>query len=218
MYDTILFDLDGTLTDSGLGITKAVQYALGQMGYAVPPRESLFTFIGPPLHKSFAKYYGMDEATAVEAVRQFRVYYNQMGGILENEVYEGVRELLRDLRKAGKRLMIATSKPQAAAELVMHHFGLDEYVPEIIGGTDDPRRNTKGKVIAWALRENGIDPAAAIMVGDREHDIHGAAENGIPAIGVTWGYGDRAELEGAGAKAVFDTPKETVDYILRGSF
>ena len=217
MFDTILFDLDGTLTDSGLGITKAVQYALGQMGYEVPARESLFSFIGPPLHKSFQKHYGMDEDTSREAVRQFRVYYNQMGGILENEVYDGVRELLRDLKAAGKRLMIATSKPQAAAELVMHHFGLDEYVPEIIGGTDDTR-NTKGKVIAWAIREYGLDPGKVIMVGDREHDIHGAAENGIPAIGITWGYGDRAELEGAGAKAVFDTPKETVDYILRGSF
>ena len=218
MIDTILFDLDGTLTDSGLGITKAVQYALGQMGYAVPPRETLFSFIGPPLHKSFQKQYGMDEETAVEAVRQFRVYYNQMGGILENEVYDGIRELLDTLKKAGKRLMIDTSKPQAAAELVMHHFGLDEYVPEIIGGTDDPARNTKGKVIAYALREYGVDPGSAIMVGDREHDIHGAAENGIPAIGITWGYGDRAELENAGAKIVLDTPAQTAEYILRGSF
>ena len=217
MYDTILFDLDGTLTDSGLGITKAVQYALGQMGYPVPERQSLFTFIGPPLHKSFQKHYGMDEATAAEAVRQFRVYYNQMGGILENEVYPGIRELLADLKKAGKRLVIATSKPQAAAELVMHHFALDEWVPEIVGGTDDTR-NTKGKVIAYTLREYGIDPKTAVMVGDREHDILGAAENGIPAIGITWGYGDWAELEGAGAAAVCDTPTETVQYILRGSF
>ena len=218
MIETVLFDLDGTLTDSGLGITKAVQYALGQLGYAVPPRESLFSFIGPPLHRSFQRHCGVDEAGAVEAVRQFRVYYNEMGGILENEVYPGIRELLRDLKAAGKRLMIATSKPQAAAELVMHHFGLDEFVPEIIGGTDAPERNTKGKVIAYCLREFGVDPATAIMVGDREHDILGAAENGIPAIGITWGYGDRAELEGAGAKAVFDTPDETVQYILRGSY
>ena len=217
MYDTILFDLDGTLTDSGLGITKAVQYALGQMGYEVPPRESLFTFIGPPLHKSFQKYCGMDEATSVEAVRQFRVYYNQMGGILENEVYAGIPEMLDALKKAGKRLVIATSKPQAPAELVMRHFGLDVFVPEIVGGADDTR-NTKGKVIAWALQELGIDPTTAIMVGDREHDVQGAAENGLPAIGITWGYGDRAELENAGAKAVFDTPAETVQYILRGSF
>ena len=216
MFDTILFDLDGTLTDSGLGITKAVQYALGQMGYEVPAREALFTFIGPPLHKSFQKHYGMDDQTSVEAVRQFRVYYNQMGGILENEVYEGVRELLAALRNAGKRLMIATSKPQAAAELVMHHFGLDEFVPEIIGGTDDPARNTKGKVIAYALREYGVDPETAIMVGDREHDVHGALENGIPAIGITWGYGDRPELENAGAKVVFDAPEDVAQYILRG--
>ena len=217
MFDTILFDLDGTLTDSGLGITKAVQYALGQMGYEVPPRESLFSFIGPPLHLSFQRYCGIDEAAAAEMVRQFRVYYNQMGGILENEVYPGIRELLAELKNAGKRLVIATSKPQAAAELVMHHFGLDEYVPEIIGGTDDTR-NTKGKVIAYALKEFGVDPKTAIMVGDREHDVQGAAENGIPAIGITWGYGDRPELENAGAKAVFDTPEETVQYILRGSF
>ena len=142
MYETILFDLDGTLTDSGLGITRAVQYALGQMGYDVPPRESLFSFIGPPLHKSFRRHCGIGEEEAVEMVRQFRVYYNEMGGILENEVYPGIRELLADLKKAGKRLLIATSKPQAAAELVMHHFGRDEFVPEIIGGTDDPRRNT----------------------------------------------------------------------------
>ena len=216
MFDTILFDLDGTLTDSGLGITRAVQYALGQMGYDVPPRESLFSFIGPPLHLSFQKHYGMDEATSVEAVRQFRVYYNQMGGILENEVYPGIRELLRELQKVGKRLMIATSKPQAAAEKVMHHFGLSEFVPEIIGGTDDPRRNTKGKVIACCVREFGVNPETAVMVGDREHDIQGAAENKISAIGITWGYGDRAELEAAGAEAVFDAPEEVAQYILRG--
>ena len=216
MFETILFDLDGTLTDSGLGITKAVQYALGQMGIDVPPREELFCFIGPPLHKSFQSRYGMDAETSVEAVRQFRVYYNQMGGILENEVYEGVLELLAELKNAGKRLMVATSKPQAAAELVMHHFGLDESIPVTVGGTDDPRRNTKGKVIAYVLKEYGVDPATAIMVGDREHDVLGALENGIPCIGITWGYGDRAELEGAGAKAVFDRPEEVTDYILRG--
>ena len=216
MIETVLFDLDGTLTDSGLGITKGVQYALGQLGYDVPPRESLFSFIGPPLHKSFQRHCGVVEAGAAEAVRQFRVYYNEMGGILENEVYPGVRELLRDLKAAGKRLMVATSKPQAAAEKVMRHFGLDEFVPEIIGSTDDTR-NTKGKVIAYALREYGVDPTTAVMVGDREHDILGAAENNLPAIGITWGYGDRAELETAGAEAVFDTPAETVQYILRGS-
>ena len=216
MYETVLFDLDGTLTDSGLGITKAAQYALGQMGYEVPERESLFCFIGPPLHSSFRMYYGMDESASVEAVRQFRIYYNQMGGILENEVYTGVRELLAGLKAAGKRLCIATSKPDAAAKQVMHHFGLDEFVPDIVGGTDEPDRNTKGKVIAYVLRTLGIDPANAIMVGDREHDVLGATENGIPCIGITWGYGDRAELERAGAAVTFDTPDEVLEYLLRG--
>ena len=124
----------------------------------------------------------------------------------------GTAEALARLDDHAKRQAVAL---MAAAELVMHHFGLDEFVPEIIGGTDDTR-NTKGKVIAWALREYGVDPKTAVMVGDREHDIHGAAENGIPAIGVTWGYGDRAELENAGAKAVFDTAEEVVNYIIRG--
>lgn len=216
MYQTVLFDLDGTLTDSGLGITKAVMYALGQMGYEVPPRESLFKFIGPPLHRSFQNFYDMDEPTSVEAVRQFRVYYNEMGGILENEVYEGVRQMLADLKNGGVRLVLATSKPEAAAIRVMEHFGLTEFVPEIVGGRDDASRNTKGKVIAYALQEFGIDPATAVMVGDREHDIQGAAENGIPGIGITWGYGSRPELENAGAKEVFDTPAQLADYILRG--
>ena len=216
MYQTVLFDLDGTLTDSGLGITNAAMYALKVMGYEVPQREELYKFIGPPLHGSFRKFYGMDEETSVEAVRQFRVYYNEMGGILENEVYEGVVEMLRDLKNAGLRLMIATSKPEPAAIRVMHHFGLDEFVPDIIGGRDDASRNTKGKVIGYALREYGVDPATAIMVGDREHDVHGATENGIPCIGVTWGYGDRPELDGAGACAVFDWAEEVTEYILKG--
>lgn len=216
MYQTVLFDLDGTLTDSGLGITKAVMYALEQMGCEVPPRESLFRFIGPPLHSSFQKFCGMDEPTSVEAVRQFRIYYNEMGGILENTVYDGVHRMLERLKGSGVRLVLATSKPEPAAIRVMRHFGLDAFVPEIVGGRDDASRNTKGKVIAYALGQFGIDPAGAVMVGDREHDVLGAKENGIPAIGITWGYGDRLELESAGAAAVFDTPDQLADYILRG--
>lgn len=216
MYQTVLFDLDGTLTDSGPGITNAVMYALGQMGREVPPRESLFKFIGPPLHGSFQTFCGMDEAESAEAVRQFRVYYNEMGGILENTVYGGVTQLLASLQRAGLRLMLATSKPEPAAIRVMEHFGLNRFIREIIGGRDDDSRNTKGKVIAHALREYVVDPNTAIMVGDREHDVLGAKENGIPAIGVTWGYGRRTELENAGAQVVLDRPEEVTDYLLRG--
>lgn len=215
MYKAVLFDLDGTLTDSGLGITKAVMYALEKMGYEVPPRESLFKFIGPPLDESFRRFYGMDEAGSIEAVRQFRVYYNETG-ILENLVYDGVPELLAELKSAGAKLVLATSKPQAAAERVVRHFGLDQWISGIVGGTDDPSRNTKGKVIGYVLKQYDIDPDRAIMVGDREHDVLGAKENGIPCAGITWGYGDRPELENAGAAVVFDTPAQLADYILRG--
>ena len=215
MYRTILFDLDGTLTDSGLGITNAARYALTQMGYPVPPREELFKFIGPPLHDSFQVFCGMDEPTSLEAVRQFRVYYNEKG-IWENLVYDGVKEMLERLDMAGFSLVLATSKPETAAVRVMHHFGLDIFVPRIAGATPDPSRGTKGKVIAYALREFGIDPAAAVMVGDREHDVLGARENGLPCLGVTYGYGSRQELERAGAAAVFDTPAQLADYMMRG--
>ncbi len=215
MFETVLFDLDGTLTDSGLGITKAVQYALKAMGYEVPPRESLYKFVGPPLHKSFQMFYGMTEEQSVEAVRQFRIYYNETG-ILENLVYEGVPEMLRALQAGGKRLILATSKPEPAAIRVMNHFGLVDFVPEIVGGMDDDSRNTKGKVIAYALRTYGIDPKTAIMVGDREHDVLGAAENSIPCMGITWGYGDRPELMNAGAAVVCDTPAQAAEHILRG--
>ncbi len=215
MIETVLFDLDGTLTDSGPGIIRAVQYALGQMGYAVLPGEALLRFIGPPLHSSFQNFCGMDAEQSVEAVRQFRVYYNETG-IFENQVYEGVVEMLAALQAGGKRLVLATSKPEAAARRVMAHFGLEAYIPQIVGGTDDDRRNTKGKVIAHALAGYGIDPKTALMVGDREHDVLGARENNIPCMGITWGYGARAELTNAGAQVVLDHPGEAAQYILRG--
>ena len=214
MYQTILFDLDGTLTDSGMGITNAVRYALKEMGYPVPAREELYKFIGPPLHDSFQNYYAMDEKTATEAVRQFRVYYNELGGILENLVYDGVPEMLERLKTGGLRLVLATSTPETAAIRVMHHFGLDVFVPEIAGATPDPSRSKKGQVIAYCLGQFGIDPATAVMVGDREHDVLGARENGLPCIGITYGYGHRPELENAGAVAVFDTPAQLADYLL----
>lgn len=213
MYDTILFDLDGTLTDSGLGITNAVRYALTAMGRPVPQKEVLLRFIGPPLHDSFQVFCGMDETTALEAVRLFRVYYDDKG-ILENMVYDGVPELLERLQRAGLRLVLATSKPETAAIRVMEHFGLAGFVPEIAGATADPSRSRKGQVIAYCLKQFGIDPASTVMVGDREHDALGARENGLPCVGITYGYGDRPELENAGAVAVFDTPAQLADYLL----
>lgn len=207
MIKTVLFDLDGTLTDSGEGIFNAVEYALKEMGYPVPDGKTLRKFIGPPLEKSFQNFCGMDEDTSWEAVRQFRVYYN-VTGIWENRVYDGIPELLEKLSRAGKDLVLATSKPEVAAIRVLEHFGLSKWITKIVGSTPDPSRATKGKVIGCALEDFGIDPADAVMVGDREHDVHGAAENGLKTFGVTYGYGSREELLNAGAAAVADTPEE----------
>lgn len=207
MYETILFDLDGTLTDPGLGITNSVMYALRELGYALPPRQELYKFIGPPLLDSFRDFYGMTGEEAEEAVRLYRVYFKPKG-MLENRVYEGIPELLERLHRAGKRLVLATSKPEEFARAIMAHFGLDAWVPRIAGATMDTSRNSKGRVIAYAMKEFDIDPANAVMVGDREHDVLGARENGLRTIGVTFGYGSREELLTAGAIAVADSPEE----------
>lgn len=213
MYETILFDLDGTLTDPGMGITNSVMYALKEMGYPVPERRELYNFIGPPLHDSFSQIYGMSEEQAEEAVRQYRVYYRDKG-IFENDVYEGVPEMLETLKDAGKRLVLATSKPEEFARIIMAHYGLDKWVTEIAGATMDKARGTKGKVISYALEGFGIDPAPAVMVGDREHDIIGGKENGLPGIGVTFGYGSREELLEAGAVAIADSPLQLTKILL----
>lgn len=215
MYQTILFDLDGTLTDPGLGITNSVMYALEKMGYKVPPREELYKFIGPPLLDSFQVYFGMTPKQAEEAVRRYREYFSQ-GGLTENEVYPGIPEMLEELVKAGKHLVLATSKPEKFARIIMAHFGLDRYVRDIAGATMDPSRSKKGDVIAYALREFGVDPVSAVMVGDREHDVIGGRENGLPTVGVTFGYGSREELEEAGAAAVADSPAQLLEILMRG--
>lgn len=213
MYESILFDLDGTLTDPGLGITNSVMHALGKMGYEVPEREELYKFIGPPLHDSFRGYYGMTGEQAEEAVRLYREYFS-VDGLLENEVYDGIPEMLIRLKAAGKHLVLATSKPEKFAKAIMRHFGLDQYVCDIAGATMDTSRSKKGQVIAYALKEFGVDPATAIMVGDREHDVIGAKENNLPCVGVTFGYGSREELVSSGAIAAVDSPEELGRYLL----
>lgn len=216
MYQTILFDLDGTLTDPGMGITNSVMYALEQLGIEVPPREQLYKFIGPPLEESFRDYYGMNEAEATEAIRLFRVYFGEKG-LYENKLYEGIVPMLEQLDKAGRQLVLATSKPEKWVHIIMPYFGLDRLIRNIAGASMDTSRTKKGDVIAYAMKQFSVDPSSAVMVGDRKHDINGARENNLPAIGVTYGYGDRAELEAAGATAVADTPEELLKLLLGGT-
>lgn len=213
MYNTILFDLDGTLTDPGLGITNSVMYALKKWNIEVENRTSLYPFIGPPLMYSFQTYYGFSAEQSEKAVRYYREYFREKG-MLENEVYEGVVELLKSLKSAGKRLIIATSKPEEFAIKILEHFGLARYFEYIAGATMDTTRNNKSDVIAHALKSCGItDVSDVVMVGDREHDVLGAKQNGLHSIGVLFGYGSREELEAAGATYVAETVADILRFV-----
>lgn len=195
----ILFDLDGTLTDSQDGIMNAIEYSLKTYGITVQDRNSLRPFLGPPLSESMQKYYGFDRIKAVEAVERFREYYNTRG-LFENRIYPGVETMLKTVRDAGCRLFVATSKPEQVAQEILEHFGLAEYFDYIGGATPDDSRVKKADVVRYVLDTAKIArPLEAVMVGDRKHDILGARQNGLESVGVLYGYGDRQELEEAGA-------------------
>lgn len=197
-YSTILFDLDGTLTDPGLGITNSVAYALERFGITVSDRTSLYKFIGPPLRDSFMAYYGFTPGEAERAVAVYREYYS-VDGLFENEVYPGIPELLAKLKGAGKRLIVATSKPEGFSARILEHFGLMKHFDFVAGATLDGSRGTKIEVMNHAITSCGVDPADAVMIGDREFDILGAKHFGLASIGVLFGYGSREELTKAGA-------------------
>ena len=207
-YDVFLFDLDGTLTDSSVGITKSVIYALKKYGIEEEDQKKLYAFIGPPLTESFQKFYGFSAEQSIEAVEYYREYYREIG-IFENKVYEGMKETLRQLKEKGKRLMVATSKPEPFARRIIRHFGLASYFEYVAGMELDGGRGTKAEVIAYALQSCGIDDRGkTVMVGDREHDVIGAKKEGLDCIGVLYGFGSREELEKAGADWIIEKPEE----------
>ncbi len=209
----ILFDLDGTLTDSREGIVNSIEYMLGAYGISVKDRESLRPWLGPPLKESLMKYCGFEEKTALEGVGKYREYFDRQG-IFENRVYPGIEEMLRCLKERGYVLLVATSKPETAAVRVLEHFGLAGYFDYIGGATLDDSRVKKSDVIRYVLEACGVkDVRQAVMVGDREHDVFGAKENGLEAIGVLYGYGSREELAMAGAGYIAETPKKLVQFL-----
>lgn len=215
-WDVVLFDLDGTLTDSGLGVANGVLYALEKMGFPKPSDDELKKYLGPPLWTSFSDYAGMNESQTIEAVRLYREYYNETGAY-ENSVYPGIPELLARLVSDGKRLAVATSKVDYAAVNILQHFNMDHFF-DVIAGSDETGelRGTKSLVIGHALAEMRMcDGTSIVMIGDREHDILGAKEHGIPGIGVLYGYGDRAELESAGAVEIVSDVSELATALLR---
>lgn len=209
----ILFDLDGTVTDSATGIINSVVYALEKLGIDAPDRSTLYSFVGPPLWDSFEKNFNLTRETADTAVKYFREYYSEKG-VYENEVYRGVENLLRLLKDTGKIVVLATSKAEFFAEKVLEHFDLKQYFSFIAGSKFDGTRIKKDEVISYALEECGIDARLAVMIGDREHDVDGAIKNSLDSIGVLYGYGDMNELQSAGAMYLANNAEELAEQLV----
>ncbi|MGL5245584.1 MAG: HAD family hydrolase [Sarcina sp.] len=198
----VLFDLDGTITNSKLGITKSVQYSLNHFNINVENLDDLCNFIGPPLKDSFMKFYDFEEDKALDAIMKYREYFAEKG-IYENELYENIEDVLSTLKENGKTIILATSKPQVFAEKILQYFNLSHYFSYICGSELDGNRTKKGDVIKHALKENKItDMNSVVMIGDREHDVIGAKESNIHCIGVLYGFGDYDELSKAGADCI----------------
>jgi phosphoglycolate phosphatase len=200
----ILVDLDGTLIDPRPGLIGSVQHALRKLGLAVPPAVELLWLIGPPFRVSFPKLFGRSDLTE-EAIGHYRESYVS-GAMFDAIVYDGVADALDRLRAAGCRLFVATAKPHYYARPILEHFDLARRFAGIHGPELDGTNDHKYDLIAHIIGHEGVAPASTIMVGDRELDVTAAARNGIRAVGVTWGYGSRAELEGAGAAVLCDAP------------
>lgn len=210
----IFMDLDGTITNPAEGITKCLEYALNRFGIEVEDRASLEQFIGPPLRQSFKEGFGFDDEKATEAIAAYRERFRPIG-LFENEVYDGMENALQMLKEAGKVLIVATSKPEDMAKKILEHFGLDGYFDDICGSCDDQNRNEKDEVIRYALEKHGItDLEDVLMVGDRKFDVIGAAKCGLKCMGVLYGFGDRKELEAAGAAYIAETVEDMARMIV----
>ena len=203
----IFFDLDGTLTDSGEGIMNCAELGLRHFGLPVPPREQMRVFVGPPLDQTFLKF-GVPADKTDEAIEVFRSRYRTVGKY-ENFPYPGIREALQQLKDQGHRLFVATSKPEVLANEVLEHFDLSRYFEKIAGATLDGSRSHKADVITYLLGMTG-DVGQTLMVGDTAFDVIGAAQHGIPTVGVSWGYGEVKDMLEAGAIAIANTMEEMV--------
>ena len=195
-YTNILFDLDGTLTDPGLGIKNSIRYALDKRGLSSLPEEVLDCFIGPPLVDSFEQYCHVSRQEAEVLLRTYREYFS-VTGLFENRVYDGIPQLLERLSDKGYRLCLTTSKPEIFATQILEHFDLSRYFTYIGGSTMDGSRVEKEDVIAYVMERLELSPEDTVMVGDRIYDVRGGAACGLATVGVLYGYGDAGELSGA---------------------
>lgn len=212
-YTHLFLDLDGTLSDSAPGIVRSAQYALEAFGIHVDNLDDLLCFVGPPLEESFQEFYHLTPSQADEAVKVYRRRYEKIG-VYENALYPGIPQFLDKARQTGKVLMVATSKPQRMADLVLSHFGIADRFA-FVGGREDSSRRTKEEVIRYVMKENGLTRTEDIvMIGDRKHDVLGAKAVGLDSVGVLYGYGSRDEFQAAGATYIVDTLKELEELLL----
>lgn len=202
MYKYILFDLDGTISDSSEGITKGIQIALEAMGVSVPDRSELRKFIGPPLDYSFKNFMGFNDEQSKEATKKYREYYSKTG-LFENIPYDGMKELLQKIKDSGRKIAVTTSKPDVFSVQILEKFGLAEYFDIIAGSSLTENRGLKHEVVAYALEQFGNpDLSEVVLVGDTRFDAEGARKIGIDCIGVLYGFGTREELENEGVKMI----------------
>lgn len=212
-YKVVLFDLDGTLTDSKEGVTKCVQYALSTYGIEAS-LEELIPFVGPPLDDSFMRYFDFTKEKADEAIKRFRSRYEKIG-LFENAAYEGIEEALRHITQKGIKVAVATSKPEVFAKRILEEYKLAHYFTEIVGCELNGGRNSKAEVIIETLKRLQLteeDKKDILMVGDRKYDVLGAKSCGIETLGVYYGYAEPGELEAAGAKYIVNTVQELEEF------
>lgn len=214
MYQYLLFDLDGTLTNPKEGITKSVQYALRHFGIEVADPDTLTPYIGPPLIPSFMEFHGLTQEQALEALQVYRKRFESVG-LFENEVLDGVPEMLCSLKQKGRYVAVASSKPEAYVRRILEHFDLLQFFDEVVGASMDEKLSAKKDIIGEALRRMGKSPGDqdVLMVGDRMHDVEGAKLCGLDSLGVYTGFAPEGELEEAGATYVFHTIKEMADFL-----
>ena len=206
-YDTVFFDLDGTIIDSGEGVSNSVLYALEKFGIN-ETRENALRFIGPPLADSFKDFYGFDDEKATKGIEIYREYYREKG-IFECYLYDGIRELLTKLKENGYKVVLCTSKPEEYAHRVLRFFEIFDLFDHACGATmDEKTRATKDEVMAYAIETSGAQREKTLMVGDRKFDISSACKFGLDSVGVTFGYGSKEELKSAGATYIADSAKE----------
>lgn len=213
MYDVVLFDLDGTLIDSELGITNCAIYALGKFGIRIADKSEIRSFIGPPLYDSFSITYGLSHEDALRAVEHYRERYGEKG-VYECAVYDGIGALLKRLKEAGKTVALATSKYELYAKQIVENLGFAKYFDQIVGSCKDGSRAAKDEVIRYALQTLGVkDLSHAVMVGDRKHDIEGAKKAGVDTVGVLYGFGGREELIAHGATHLAENAEQIFEII-----